>query len=114
MEGVTILNEFIYEGAILQPWFAIGISCSAGGIICLVFSLLIDNIPVKRYKYVTVIAVLVCLFGIGICIGIWAPREQIPRYQVIISDEVNFNNFNDCYKIIKQEGLIYTVEERES
>lgn len=108
MEGVTILNEFIYKGTILQPWFAIGISCSIGGIICL----LIDDILGKWYKYVTVIAALICLFGICICV--WAPREQIPRYQVIISDEVNFNNFNDCYKIIKQEGLIYTVEERES
>ena len=48
------------------------------------------------------------------CIVVCAPREQIPRYQVIVSDEVNFNNFNDYYKIIKQEGLIYTVEERES
>lgn len=112
MEGVTILNEFIYKGAILQPWFAIGISCSIGGILCLLFSQFIDMILGKWYKYVTVIAALVCLFGI--CIGILAPREQIPRYQVIISDEVNFNNFNDCYKIIKQEGLIYTVEERES
>ena len=44
MEGVTILNEFIYEGAILQPWFAIGISCSIGGIICLYLSPLIDDI----------------------------------------------------------------------
>lgn len=112
MEGVTILNEFIYEGAILQPWFAIGISCSIGGIICLVFSPLIDDILGKWYKYVTVIVALICLFGICICV--WAPREQIPRYQVIVSDEVSFNDFNDYYKIIEQVGLIYTVEKRES
>lgn len=108
MEGVTILNEFIYKGAILQPWFAIGISCSIGGILYL----LIDDILGKWYKYITVIAVLIYLFGM--CTVVWAPREQIPRYQVIISDEVNFNDFNDYYKIIEQEGLIYTVEERES
>ena len=112
MEGITILNEFIYEGAILQPWFAIGISYSIGGVICLLFSPLIDDILGKWYKYITVIAVLICLFGM--CTVVWAPKEQIPRYQVIVSDEVNFNNFNDYYKIIKQEGLIYTVEKRES
>lgn len=112
MEGVTILNEFIYEGAILQPWLVIGLSCSIGGIIWLLFSPLIDDILGKWYKYITVIAVLISLFGVSTVV--WAPREQIPRYQVIISDEVNFNNFNDCYKIIKQEGLIYTVEKRES
>lgn len=99
MEGITILNEFIYEGAILQPWFTIGISCSIVGVLCLLFSTLIDDILAKWYKYITVIAVLICLFGM--CTVVWAPREQIPRHQVIVSDEVNFNNFNDCYKIIK-------------
>lgn len=111
MEGVTILNEFIYEGAVLQPWFTIGISCCiGGGLVCLFFSYFIGEILGKWDKYATVIAALMCLFGISI--GAWAPREQTPRYQVIISDEVNFNDFNDCYKIIEQEGLIYTVEER--
>lgn len=36
---------------------------------------------------------------------------MIPRYQVIIDDEVKFNDFVNKYKIIKQDGLIYTVEE---
>lgn len=112
MEGVTILNEFIYEGAVLQPWFAIGISCVIGGVTCIAFSFFIEKILGKYVAVVTVIAALICLFGV--CIGAWAPREQTSRYQVIISDEVNFNDFNDYYKIIKQEGLIYTVEERES
>lgn len=112
MEGVTVLNEFIYEGVVLQPWLAISISCSIGGIACLVFSSFMDKFLGKWYKDIAVIAMLIFLFGM--CIGAWAPREQTPRYQVIISDEVNFNNFNDCYKIIKQEGLIYTVEERKS
>lgn len=31
------------------------------------------------------------------------------KYQVIISDEVKMNEFNAKYKIIKQEGKIYTV-----
>lgn len=35
------------------------------------------------------------------------------EYQVTISDEVNFNDFNDKYEIISQEGLIYTIKERE-
>lgn len=112
MEGVTILNEFIYKGSILQPWFAISISCTIGGIIFLLFSPFIDKILGKWYNHFAGIAMLICLFGLGILA--WAPREQIPRYQLIISDEVNFNDFNDYYKIIEQEGLIYTVEKRES
>jgi hypothetical protein len=46
-------------------------------------------------------------------VGIFAPRELTPRYQVIVKDDVNLNEFLDKYKIIDQNGLIYTVEERE-
>ena len=27
MQGVQILNEFMYEGAVVAPWFGIGLSC---------------------------------------------------------------------------------------
>lgn len=35
------------------------------------------------------------------------------QYKVTVSDEVSMNEFNERYKIIYQEGKIYTVEERE-
>jgi hypothetical protein len=34
------------------------------------------------------------------------------KHDVIISDEVNFNEFTEQYEIIEQNGKIYTVKER--
>ena len=35
-------------------------------------------------------------------------------YKVTISDEVNFAEFNNKYEIIDQDGLIYTIKEKEN
>lgn len=34
------------------------------------------------------------------------------RYEVTISNDVNFNEFTSKYQVIKQEGLIYTIVEK--
>ena len=111
MQGVQILNEFIYKGAIIMPWFGIGLGCSLGGMIGVFLFSMFDKIPKKIRSSAIIILISIALFGAGV--GAFAPREMIPRYQVIIDDEVEFNDFISKYKIIKQEGLIYTVEERE-
>lgn len=40
------------------------------------------------------------------------PAEYKTRYKVTISDEVAMNDFVDKYKIISQEGKIFTIEEK--
>lgn len=111
MQGVQILNEFTYEGAVVAPWFGIGLSCSIGGIIGAFLFAMFDKIPRKIRSCAITILISIALFGAGI--GVFAPREMISRYQVVIDDGVEFNDFVNKYKIIKQDGLIYTVEERE-
>ena len=37
MQGVQILNEFVYEGDVVMPWFGIGLGCSIGGMIGVFF-----------------------------------------------------------------------------
>ena len=39
------------------------------------------------------------------------PIEYVTEYKAIISDEVNFNEFQEKYEIIDQEGKIYTIRE---
>lgn len=111
MQGVQILNEFMYEGAVVAPWFGIGLGCCIGGMVGAFIFSLITKVPQKIRCCISVI--MLCIFGFGIGVGAFAPREMTPRYQVIIDDEVEFNEFTSKYKIIKQDGLIYTVEERE-
>lgn len=110
MKGITILNEFIYTGEILAPWFGIGIAAFIIGL----FGLIICSTIIKpRQRLLTVLAIsfAISLF-FGISVGAFAPRKEETRYQVIIDDSVNFHEFNERYKIIDQEGLIFTITER--
>ena len=111
MQGVQILNEFMYEGAVSAPWFGISLSCSIGGMIGAFLLSMVNIIPRKTRSCAIIILVSVALFVAGV--AAFAPREMIPRYQVVIDDGVKFNEFTSKYKIIKQDGCIYTVEERE-
>lgn len=108
MQGVQILNEFMYEGAVVMSWSVIGISCCSVGLMGLMLSLVFRK---KIATCIFIFSIILFVSGWGICI--FAPRELTPRYQVIIEDDVNFNDFVNKYKIIEQNGLIYTVEERE-
>ena len=56
-----------------------------------------------------IILVLICISFC--CLGC-KYSTSYTQYQVTISDNVNFNEFNNKYKIISQDGKIYTVEER--
>ena len=111
MQGVQILNEFMHTGAVVMPWFGIGISCCIGGVIGAFLFSMFYAIPRKIRSYAIIILISIAFFGVGV--GMFAPREMTPRYQVIIDNGVEFNDFINKYKIIEQDGLIYTVEERE-
>lgn len=41
-------------------------------------------------------------------------KEHYYTYKVTIDDSVNFNEFNQHYQVISQEGLIYEIREIES
>lgn len=67
-----------------------------------------------------IVGVLIGFFG-GILIGILGGicfRTPIiekveTQYKVIVSDEVSMNEFLEKYKILDQEGKIYTIVEKE-
>ena len=52
------------------------------------------------------------MFGFTIGSECSKPVEYTTEYKVTISDEVLMNEFNERYKIISQEGKIYTIRER--
>ena len=112
MQGVQILNQTIYEGSVLSPWFEIGLGLCFIGLLGAATTAIFAN-PKRPLIYVIFLGGFLTLFCSSFVIGSLSPREEIIRYCVIVSDEVNFNEFMDKYKIIDQDGLIYTVEERE-
>lgn len=66
-------------------------------------------------EFATLVGVI-CFLVLGTiitCIIVMNTLSYHYEYQVTISDEVNFNDFNKKYEIINQEGLIYTIKEKE-
>jgi hypothetical protein len=62
------------------------------------------------------IPIFICMGGLlGCLIGVTfeTPKEYETQYKVTISDEVNFNEFNEKYEVIEQDGKLYTIRERE-
>lgn len=70
----------------------------------------------KDWNNITVGIILGLILGVfGGIVGGSAekiPTEYETRYKVIISDEILMNDFVEKYKIIEQDGRIYTVAER--
>jgi hypothetical protein len=115
MEGVQILNEFVYDyGEVIpRPWLAaVMILLTIGGIGVIVCILAVNEWRGMWPVYGLFASIII--IAIAIAVGVMAPTETETRYQVLISDEVNFKEFNERYEVVSQDGLIYTVRERES
>ena len=54
------------------------------------------------------------LFGTMVGCSTGEPTEYETQYKVVIDDSVSMNEFTEKYKIIDQEGKIYTVREKEN
>lgn len=107
MEGVTILATNEAVEATGFSWVVAIIVFLAAIFINLMYGLLNDS------PGIGLIVGVILGFSLGILAGFTAGRVSSPEtYKVTISDTVNFNEFNERYKIINQEGLIYIVTER--
>lgn len=107
MEGVTILAVNEAVGAIQFNWIM--------AIIIFLMTLLVGLLQGMADRMVGLGILLGVVFGLvfGTLMGFVTSQSARPEtYKVTISDTVNFNEFNEHYKIINQEGLIYTITER--
>lgn len=111
MEGIEILSvgeEIIRSGF---NWTAAAIILAVCGIVGTLVYITEGGIDKTSAAIITLIIGLVFSFLIGFMIS---PKVgSIPTYKVIIEDSVNFNEFNEKYEIIEQDGKIYTIKERE-
>lgn len=112
MEGVEILN--VYDYVVSQGQVApvlLGIC-----IIVAVISFSVGMAGLVTEPKLSVIGfgiMLLCFIGIFISSR---PKEPIieTRYEVTLSDKVDFNEFTQQYKIIEQRGKILVIKEQES
>lgn len=60
-----------------------------------------------------IITLMISVFFASLFGMMFMPKvDSIPTYKVTIEDSVNFNEFNEKYEIIEQDGKIYTIKER--
>ena len=113
MDGITVLSQS--EIMVIPNWTYI---ITIIALIAFVVSMIISfNVRNKIIETIFGISSICCSFLLVIglfCMILIEVGTDKYTYKVTISDEVNFVEFNNKYEIIDQDGLIYTIKEKES
>lgn len=120
MNGIEILNEIpIYN---IAEWAlgTAGFILIATPLVFLIYSI------IQWEDFIYVVLNAICGFFVGLFITllfiVFTSKADIAydkndveyyQYQVIVSDEVKFNEFMEKYEILEQNGDIYTIQERD-
>ncbi len=118
MNGITILNETTITLEPLAILFTIMVIILSG--IAFLISIIGIILSIKNRDsdclIVSVIGTLLSmLFGTILILRFdYKCNHPVTQYEVLISDEVNFNEFYQKYEIIEQRGEIYVIQERQS
>ena len=117
LKGITILNSY---DVINPEWYdmvfpAIIFSFVAAGLIFIIIYMLLYLKQIKDAIASSIILGILVLLSIFVSIHGFThlPENKYQtRYEVTISDDVNFNEFNSKYEVVTQKGLIYTIIEK--
>lgn len=108
MEEVVVDCVFNWTAGLGALGIVFGFFILIGVIISVVFS------DWSNVKIGVILGLILGMFsGTIFGIGKQIPTEYETQYKVVISDEVSMSEFTEKYKIIEQEGRIYTVVERD-
>ena len=112
MTGVEILNTIYEYESLISPGVAF-----CGLLVCLIIAI-IGALTIYRDTAQRILIVLFAIASVcsAVCfIGSLIKTDKISdtKYQVVVSEDVNFEDFMDKYEILDQDGEIYTVRERE-
>lgn len=113
MEGVEILSTQEVAIAWEFNWLAFWITFA----VIFIFMSLIAIVVADDYTYgfgvfMGIIGIFIAiLFGMLFGYMFRTAEDYETHYKVIISDEVSMNEFIERYKIIDQDGKIFTVRE---
>lgn len=113
MEGVTILNTI----EVMASTWGFSIVGLIIAILSLLFLIGIIFSIIKNEVIITSFLSLLVVFGVIIstmCFGSANEYFDHYEYQVIVDDSVSLVEFTEKYEILDQEGLIYTVKEKET
>ena len=123
MEGITVLTEASPMSAVLTTLILLFIFITVAGMGVFLAIYLAGTIWDKvkgGFGAVFMIFVFISLIVAHIALTISITglvsnkiNERDRSYKITIDDSVSFNEFNAKYKVLKQDGRIFTVVERE-
>lgn len=110
MQGIEVINTMTFH----KPCLIVIILINAAAILTVVGHFKYSNKESRKTS--------IWLFAIALIMGIIVMiNEQIPflskqynQYEVTVDDNVKFNEFMNKYSIIKVNGNIYTITEKEN
>ena len=107
IDGITILSESTY-------WTSDSNLLSIFIIITSIFTILSILMVINRRLFHSILFVIISIISVICIIESWQKTKyEVTEYKIIISDNVKFNEFNDRYIIVEQEGKIYKIRERD-
>ena len=107
IDGITILSESTY-------WTSDSNLLSIFIIITSIFTILSILMVIDRRLFYSILFVIISIISVICIIESWQKTKyEVTEYKIIISDNVKFNEFNDRYIIVEQEGKIYKIRERD-
>lgn len=110
LEGITILNEWVAGGFnVGMLWLVVII-----GVLTLVLFAVGVGLLCETDEFGAILIAFGLIFGfITVLMSTKIDPIEVTHYQVTISEEVSMAEFYEQYEVIDQEGLIYTITERE-
>lgn len=107
IDGITVLSESVYRGCDSKLGLCFAIASLIFGITTITL--------LESDAHIGLTLVFALLFVVSVFSSYMVCRQTMykaPEYKVTISDDVGFNEFNEKYKVVEQEGEIYTIRER--
>lgn len=111
MEGITLLNTYTENNLVFCIVFSILGLILCGACIWLLLDAICDHHAGR-----IIISIILLLISIGITAfslyeGLSNPTSAY--YQVMLDDSVSYSEFTEHYEVIKQEGKIFTIQEKD-
>lgn len=115
MAGVTILGSEVVmmEHPLFLTFGATGVGLLIAALILgIIFKNSKQELGLKFMLTFGLLGVIVAFGGMG-----WASINKVEdyvKYDVLVSEDVNFQEFYDKYEILEAKGQVYTVKEIET
>ena len=111
MDGITVLKSYEAVAYTTWGWSWVGFVIALMG---LAVAIGITYLIIKEKSYSDIVGVVLILFLSGllslVCFNS-GTKVYEPRYDVYIHGTINMDEFNEKYRVIDQDGLIYTITE---